>query len=93
MPSSLRILAPVIIVVAAATNLRAQTVHTGALESSDPVMEDGADIELPDTGTPVELDRIYSSLRDLSEALGPNGVNKDGSLDTLLEAGAGALDG
>ncbi len=58
-----------------------------------PVMEDGADIALPDTGTPVELDRIYSSLRDLSEALGPNGVNKDGSLDTLLEAGAGALDG
>ena len=57
------------------------------------VMADGADIELPDTGTPVELDRIYSSLRDLSEALGPNGVNKDGSLDTLLEAGAGALDG
>jgi len=58
-----------------------------------PVLEDGADIELADTGTPVELDRIYSSLRDLSEALGPNGVNEDGSLDTLLEAGAGALDG
>jgi virulence factor Mce-like protein len=57
------------------------------------VMADGADIELPDTGTPVELDRIYSSLRDLSEALGPNGVNKDGSLDTLLHAGAGALEG
>jgi virulence factor Mce-like protein len=57
------------------------------------VMADGADIELPETGTPVELDRIYSSLRDLSEALGPNGVNADGSLDTLLEAGAGALDG
>ena len=57
------------------------------------VMEDGAEIALADTGNPVELDRIYSSLRDLSEALGPNGVNKDGSLDTLLEAGAGALDG
>jgi len=58
-----------------------------------PVMADGADIALSRTGTPVELDRIYSSLRDLSEALGPNGVNKDGSLDTLLAAGAGALDG
>ncbi len=57
------------------------------------VMADGADIELPETGTPVELDRIYSSLRDLSEALGPNGVNEDGSLDTLLEAGTGALEG
>lgn len=58
-----------------------------------PVMADGADIELEDTGTPVELDRIYASLRDLSEALGPNGVNADGSLDTLLGAGAGALEG
>jgi phospholipid/cholesterol/gamma-HCH transport system substrate-binding protein len=57
------------------------------------VMEDGADIELEETGTPVELDRIYSSLRDLSEALGPNGVNEDGSLDTLLHAGRGALEG
>ena len=31
-----------------------------------PVMADGADIALSRTGTPVELDRIYSSLRDLS---------------------------
>ena len=42
---------------------------------------------------PVELDRIYASLRDLSEALGPNGVNKDGTLDHVLEAGANALEG
>ena len=58
-----------------------------------PVMEDGADIALSRTGTPVELDRIYSSLRDLSDALGPNGVNKDGSLDTLLAAGTRSLEG
>jgi phospholipid/cholesterol/gamma-HCH transport system substrate-binding protein len=56
-------------------------------------MADGADIALPDTGVPVELDRIYSSLRDLSEALGPNGVNKDGTLDHLLAAGSRALKG
>ena len=42
MSPTLRILAPAIVVVAAASSLRAQTVHTGALESSDPVMEDGA---------------------------------------------------
>ncbi|HEU5456647.1 MAG TPA: MCE family protein [Nocardioides sp.] len=58
-----------------------------------PVMQDGADIPLPDSGVPVELDRIYSSLRDLSEALGPNGVNKDGTLDHLLRAGARNLEG
>ena len=56
--------------------------------SSGPTMEDGADIPLPDSGVPVELDRIYASLRDLAEALGPNGVNKDGTLNHLLEAGA-----
>ena len=61
--------------------------------SSGPAMKDGADIPLPDSGVPVELDRIYASIRDLAEALGPNGVNKDGTLNHLLEAGANALDG
>ena len=41
----------------------------------------------------MELDRIYQSLSDLTQALGPNGANKDGSLDTLLTAGAKALRG
>jgi virulence factor Mce-like protein len=58
-----------------------------------PAMQNGADIPLPETGVPVELDRIYSSLRDLSEALGPNGVNKDGTLDHLLAAGRRNLEG
>ena len=66
---------------------------TPAYETGDEVMADGADIALPDTGVPVELDRIYASLRDLSVALGPNGVNKDGTLDHVLAAGANALDG
>ncbi len=57
------------------------------------VMQDNARIALPKTGTPVELDRIYQSLSDLTQALGPNGANKDGSLDTLLSAGAKALRG
>jgi phospholipid/cholesterol/gamma-HCH transport system substrate-binding protein len=66
---------------------------TPAFAEGDEVMADGADIALPDTGAPVELDRIYASLRDLSEALGPNGVNKDGTLDHVLRAGAQALEG
>lgn len=66
---------------------------TPAFQPGDQLMADGADIALPDTGVPVELDRIYASLRDLSEALGPNGVNKDGTLDHVLAAGAHALDG
>jgi phospholipid/cholesterol/gamma-HCH transport system substrate-binding protein len=66
---------------------------TPAYAEGDKVMADGADIALPQTAVPVELDRIYASLRDLSEALGPNGVNKDGTLDHVLAAGADALDG
>lgn len=66
---------------------------TPAFTEGDQVMADGADIALPDTGVPVELDRIYASLRDLSQALGPNGVNKDGTLDNLLRAGAEGLEG
>jgi phospholipid/cholesterol/gamma-HCH transport system substrate-binding protein len=66
---------------------------TPAYRDGDELMADGADIPLPDTGVPVELDRIYASLRDLAEALGPNGVNKDGTLDHVLRAGAHALDG
>ena len=58
-----------------------------------PKMKDGADIPLPETAVPVELDRIYASLRDLSETLGPNGVNADGTLNHLLEAGTNALEG
>src|SRR5690349_8733257 len=60
---------------------------------SGPVLADGAEIELPDTGVPVELDRIYGSLQALTRALGPNGVNKDGTLNNLLRAGQNALEG
>ncbi len=57
------------------------------------VLEDGAKIDLPNTGTPVELDRIYQSLSDLTQALGPNGANRNGALDDLLSAGNKALAG
>jgi virulence factor Mce-like protein len=57
------------------------------------VMADNAKIALEETGTPVELDRIYKSLSDLTQALGPNGANKNGSLNTLLSAGTKALSG
>ena len=57
------------------------------------VMQDGADIPLDRTASPVELDRIYKSLAELSTALGPNGANKTGALDDLISAGANALRG
>ncbi|QIX26622.1 MCE family protein [Nocardioides sp. JQ2195] len=53
--------------------------------TSGAVLADAADIKLADTGVPVELDRIYSGLRDLTTALGPNGANSDGTLNHLLK--------
>jgi phospholipid/cholesterol/gamma-HCH transport system substrate-binding protein len=58
-----------------------------------PQLPDKAKIALEETGTPVELDRIYQSLSDLTQALGPNGANKNGALDDLLSAGTKALSG
>lgn len=58
-----------------------------------PVMQDGHEITLRETATPVELDRIYSSLDDLAVALGPNGANRNGSLSKLLKTSARNLDG
>jgi phospholipid/cholesterol/gamma-HCH transport system substrate-binding protein len=58
-----------------------------------PVMRSGADIGLDKTGTPVELDRIYRSLANLSEALGPNDANVHGALSSVLHSGANALRG
>jgi virulence factor Mce-like protein len=57
------------------------------------VMQDGADIPLDRTSSPVEIDRIYQSLARLSDTLGPNGVNKTGALDDLISASADALRG
>ncbi len=58
-----------------------------------PALSNGAVLKMDDTATPVELDRIYQSLLDLTKALGPNGANKDGALNTLLTAGNKALAG
>jgi phospholipid/cholesterol/gamma-HCH transport system substrate-binding protein len=61
--------------------------------SGGPVMDDGAEITLADTAVPVELDQVYAGLDSLSVALGPNGVNADGSLSELLSVSADTLDG
>jgi len=42
---------------------------------------------------PLELDKIYSSLAQLTKTLGPEGANKKGALSDVLHAGAKALSG
>ncbi|MCW2701591.1 MAG: ABC-type transport system [Blastococcus sp.] len=58
-----------------------------------PTMEDGAEVPLDRTSTPVELDQVYGALDELSAALGPTGANKNGALSDLIDTGAANLDG
>ncbi|ROZ85770.1 MCE family protein [Gordonia sp. OPL2] len=45
------------------------------------------------TMVPVEVDEIYSSVQKLSEALGPEGANKNGAVSDLVTTGADNLRG
>ncbi|BAW03939.1 MCE family protein [Nocardia seriolae] len=55
----------------------------------------GRDATIPKdrTATPVEVDRLYKSITELSNALGPNGANKDGALNQLVRTSADNLSG
>jgi len=56
--------------------------------SGGQVLADGATLDQNHTAVPLELDQIYSSLDDLTVALGPNGANRKGALTDLLETTA-----
>jgi phospholipid/cholesterol/gamma-HCH transport system substrate-binding protein len=53
-----------------------------------PVLATGATLTEQQTAVPLELDQIYSSVDDLTVALGPNGANKKGALTDLLDSTA-----
>jgi phospholipid/cholesterol/gamma-HCH transport system substrate-binding protein len=57
------------------------------------VLADGATLQENRTAVPLELDQIYSSLDDLTTALGPNGANKRGALTDLLNTTAANFGG
>jgi phospholipid/cholesterol/gamma-HCH transport system substrate-binding protein len=52
------------------------------------VLADGATLSEDRTAVPLELDQIYTSIDDLTVALGPTGANKEGALTDLLESTA-----
>ncbi len=58
-----------------------------------PVLASGAVIPLSRTAVPLEVDQIYTSLSKFFTALGPNGLNKNGSLSSLVKTGAAVLRG
>ncbi len=56
-------------------------------------LKDGAHLDQSRTATPTELDETFAALDEVATTLGPDGVNEDGSLSTLLENSADNLDG
>jgi phospholipid/cholesterol/gamma-HCH transport system substrate-binding protein len=56
-------------------------------------MASGAVIQTERTRTPVELDKVYASMKQLAADLGPEGLNKDGAVSRALKVGAENLDG
>jgi phospholipid/cholesterol/gamma-HCH transport system substrate-binding protein len=61
--------------------------------SGGQVLADGATLDQDRTAVPLELDQIYSSLDDLTVALGPNGANQKGALTDLLDTTAANFGG
>jgi virulence factor Mce-like protein len=51
-----------------------------------PTLAHGATIPLSRTAVPLELDDIYTSVQNLSRALGPEGANSGGELSAALHA-------
>lgn len=61
--------------------------------SGDPKLSSGTVIDRDRTAVPVEIDDLYAGMKDMADALGPNGANKNGALRRLIEVGAANLDG
>lgn len=61
--------------------------------TSGPELADGATIPIARTAVPLGVDDLARTATQLSHALGPNGANKTGALNDLLNVGAKNLDG
>ncbi len=58
-----------------------------------PRLADAAVLPSGRNSVPLEVDQLYASITELSDALGPKGANSDGSLSGLLDTGAKNLNG
>jgi virulence factor Mce-like protein len=58
-----------------------------------PKLSSGTVIDRDHTAIPVEIDDLYAGLKDMADALGPKGANKNGALARLIKVGAANLDG
>jgi phospholipid/cholesterol/gamma-HCH transport system substrate-binding protein len=79
--------------VMAPTLVSGRFVQLAPARPDGPRLADGAVIGLDRTIVPVEWNEITEQLDRLTQALGPQGANADGSLDRLLGTAAANLDG
>jgi virulence factor Mce-like protein len=80
-------------VVVAASVVSDRYIQLSPPYTGGPQLAPGAVIPASRTATPVEVDQLYSSLAKLANALGPNGVNKNGALSDAINTGAANLAG
>jgi phospholipid/cholesterol/gamma-HCH transport system substrate-binding protein len=80
-------------VVVAASVVSDRYVQLTPAYTGGPQLTDNAVIPVSRTAVPVEVDQIYTSLNRLTQALGPNGLNKHGALSQLVKTGAANLTG
>jgi len=80
-------------VVVAASVVSDRYVQLTPAYTGGPQLTDNAVIPVSRTAVPVEVDQIYTSLNRFSQALGPNGLNKNGALSELVKTGAANLNG
>jgi len=64
-----------------------------AYKGTGPVLANHAHLKIDKTASPAELDDIYAALKKLTDALGPEGANKNGSLSNFIDVSAANLQG
>ncbi|USI90905.1 MCE family protein [Rhodococcus pyridinivorans] len=80
-------------VVIAQSLVSARFVQLTPVYSGGPTIEDGATIPMQRTASPVEWDQIKTELMRLSEALGPEELDPQGSLGRFIDTAAENLEG
>src|SRR5690606_21653311 len=80
-------------VVIAQSLVSARFVQLTPVYSGGPTIEDGTTIPMQRTASPVEWDQIKTELMRLSEALGPEELDPQGSLGRFIDTAADNLEG
>lgn len=80
-------------VIVAQSLVSARFVQLTPVYSGGPVLEDGTTIPVQRTASPVEWDQIKTELMRLSEALGPEELDPQGSLGRFIDTAAENLEG